>query len=229
MSHAASDDTRNRILQTAGRIFSEKGFQAATVRDICQAADVNIASINYYFGDKERLYIESVKRAHTMRTEHVAFPEWPPGTPPQTKLREFIVTMVTRMIGVKEAPWQTELLMREMLHPTTAVSELIQESIRPSFELLLEILDEVLPQDTPQARRHQIALSIVGQCLYYHMAREVIPLLIEQRELDEHFTPRQLAEHIAQFSLAALGLATPLGEEAGPIVRQSETADSVRR
>ena len=59
-----SAGTRSRILNAAGPVFADKGFRDATVRDICQAASVNLASVNYHFGDKQRLYIESVKEAH---------------------------------------------------------------------------------------------------------------------------------------------------------------------
>ncbi len=207
-----SDDTRTRILAAAGPVFAEKGFQAATVREICQDADVNVASINYYFGDKERLYIETVKRAHQMQHEQVAPPEWPAGTPPETKLHDFVLTMLTTMIGVKTAPWQNELLMREMVEPTNACRELVQENVRPRFEMLLGILDEVLPPEVPQSRRHQAALSIVGQCLHYYVGRAVIPLLVEEEYWGEDYSPQQLARHIAEFSLAALGLSPPLSE-----------------
>ncbi len=46
------EEAKARLLHTAGEIFAEKGFHAATVREICQQAQVNIASVNYYFGDK---------------------------------------------------------------------------------------------------------------------------------------------------------------------------------
>jgi AcrR family transcriptional regulator len=207
-----SDDTRQRILAAAGPVFAEKGFQAATVREICQAAEVNLASINYYFGDKERLYIETVKQAHCSRAEVAALPEWPPGTPPEQKLRDFISTMLTRMIGVPVAPWQNELLMRETVEPTQACRELVQEGFRPHFEVLLGILDEVLPAKTPRHKRQQIALSVIGQCLHYHVGRGVIPLLVHPDDLPEKYAPRQLAEHIAGFTLAALGLAPALAQ-----------------
>ncbi len=51
-------ETRQRLLETAGQVFAEQGFRAATVRDICRRAGANIASVNYHFGDKERLYSE---------------------------------------------------------------------------------------------------------------------------------------------------------------------------
>lgn len=48
--------TTNRILKAASEIFCDKGFKGATIRDICTKADVNVAAINYHFGDKIRLY-----------------------------------------------------------------------------------------------------------------------------------------------------------------------------
>ena len=42
-----SEKTRAHILQAAAEIFAEKGFRAATVRQICAKADANIAAINY--------------------------------------------------------------------------------------------------------------------------------------------------------------------------------------
>lgn len=44
--------TKERILHTAARLFSERGFQNVSLRDITTAAHVNIAAVNYHFGSK---------------------------------------------------------------------------------------------------------------------------------------------------------------------------------
>ncbi len=220
-NYDVADDTRTRILNAAGPVFAEKGFQAATVRDICQAASVNLASVNYYFGDKERLYIESVKRARQMRAEQVPLPDWPAGTSPETKLRDFIRTMMTRMVVLEKAPWQVQLMMREVLQPTAACREMVQDYFRPQFELLLDILDEVLPSDTPQDKRQKVGFSIIGQCVFYRLAGDVVGLLLDEEELHEHYRVNQLADHIAQMSLAALGLVPPLVETTTQFDRSS--------
>lgn len=42
-------------MSTAERLFAEKGFDGTSVRDIAEAAGVNIAMISYYFGSKDKL------------------------------------------------------------------------------------------------------------------------------------------------------------------------------
>lgn len=54
--------TRERILEAASSVFSEKGFEKATVRDICSRAGANVAGVNYHFGDKLGLYRELLGR-----------------------------------------------------------------------------------------------------------------------------------------------------------------------
>ncbi len=85
----AIDDARTRILNTAGPIFAHKGYEAATVREICDQAEVNLASVNYYFGGKERLYIETVKRAHPITLSKSTCPI---GRPPRRRRRSSAIT-----------------------------------------------------------------------------------------------------------------------------------------
>ena len=61
---------RRRLLEAAGEIFAEKGFEGGQVRKIKDRADVNIAAVNYYFRSKEHLYIEAVKGASCGSLDH---------------------------------------------------------------------------------------------------------------------------------------------------------------
>lgn len=203
MSSNEVDTTRERIADAAGEIFAERGFDGTTVRDICQRAGANIAAVNYYFGDKQRLYVEAVVRAHRWRMEQARLPEWSEGTPAETKLADFIITFIRRVRTGPEGTWHTKLMMREMANPTAACAELVQSSIRPQFEILLEVLRELLPQDIDEERLRLNAFSIVGQCLFYHFADPVIRNLLS----DESYSAldiETLAQHVTQFSLTSI-------------------------
>jgi TetR/AcrR family transcriptional regulator, regulator of cefoperazone and chloramphenicol sensitivity len=208
----AGESTRARILEAAGEVFADKGYAATTVREICERASVNVAAVNYYFGGKESLYTETLERAHTCHSQHDEQPDWPPDTPPATKLRRFIHQLLSHMLLPMDEPWQSRLMTREILSPTAAGKRSLREHFRQGFQRLYDILDEMLPAEMPAYKRHQIALSIMGQCSLYRGLGKVLPLVIDQRELEQHYGASELAEHIAQVSLAALGLAAPLGD-----------------
>jgi AcrR family transcriptional regulator len=213
MSQQVLDDTKQRILEAAGRTFAERGFRDATVRDICQAAGVNLAAVNYHFGDKHRLYIESVKLSHRYLMQQAPLPDWPADTPAAVKLHGFIYTFMCRVLSVDDN-WQRRLMMREIGQPSSACEELAREYIQPQFHILLGILDELLPAETSDEVRHRTAFSIVGQCLHYLVARPIVRWLIPAEEFAT-YDAEQLAAHVWRFSLTALGAATP-GEELRP-------------
>ena len=63
---------QDRLLDAAEQLFCEHGFEGTSVRDIAAAAGCNIASINYYFGGKDKLYVEVWRRhLNLMRQERV--------------------------------------------------------------------------------------------------------------------------------------------------------------
>jgi AcrR family transcriptional regulator len=201
---AQDDDTQVRILQAAGELFAEKGFEGTTVREICQRAGAaNIAAVNYYFRDKERLYIEAVKSACHRQSADFPIPDWPPGTSVEVKLRDFIQVLVNRMLGDNSPPWVRQLFLRELAHPTDACSEFVQSIVRPNAVLLSGILSEMLP-GVPERKRRLIAFSIVGQCFFHRFAQPIVAQLVGEEEARK-YNSELLAEHIADFSLAALG------------------------
>lgn len=196
-----SDTPKQRLLESAIAIFAEKGFASAPVRDICRQAGVNVAAVNYYFGDKERLYVEAVKHAHFCMINTVPMPQWGPDVTPKRKLRDFITVMVARMFR-EPNPHATQLFMREMAHPTAAVAELVRDVIRPMAETLKAMLADLMPHST-EAERYLFGFSVVGQCVFYKQNRPVVRLLLGD-DLHEKLTAQQVADHIYGVMIAAL-------------------------
>ena len=202
------DATRDRLLQAAGEEFAAKGFDCARIRAICDRAQANIAAVNYHFGDKERLYVEAVLEAHRCGIEAGMEGPGEPGEPAE-QLRGFIHHFLGRVLALHDLDdWRYRLVIREMLHPTSASDILIRESIRPRFECLVGILRRFCPE-AEDRKMHAMAFSVIGQCLHYKMARSIAERLVGpagMQELDLDF----LTEHITSFCLAALGVLPPL-------------------
>src|SRR5262245_55521901 len=171
-SLVAPQSTKQRLLDAAEEIFATKGYDAASVDEITRRAGANRAAISFHFGGKERLYIETVKYAHRNCVEGVPFPDCPPGTPAEERLRGFLRTMVLRMIA-EPNPNSTQVMMREMAQPTQACVEVVRDYIRPTANQLLSIFDELLPPQVPLERRYLLGFSIASQYLFYKQNRPI--------------------------------------------------------
>jgi len=198
-------ETEQRLLEAAGQVFADKGFKAATVRDIVARAGIkNIAAVNYYFGDKEKLYDAVLRYAFQCGLSHMAFAPWPEGTPPATKLRDYIRAMAEHILQQKH-PWQLQLLMREFAGPSPAGAGVVRDFILPLNRQLWSILRELLGADVDERKLHLLGFSIIGQLFHQRVGAAVIRMVVGPEEYDT-YDPARLAEHVTEFSLAALGI-----------------------
>lgn len=62
--------TRDQILAAAWKLFSERGFEDVSVRDVTNEAGVNLASVSYHFGSKDGLIQEVVKKVLNPANQH---------------------------------------------------------------------------------------------------------------------------------------------------------------
>ena len=87
------------ILESAGEIFAQQGFRRTTVREICKRCKVNLAAINYYFGDKEHLYLACLKYYQSIAAQTIPL-NFGVNTSdtPQKKLSTYIQTFMFRLL-----------------------------------------------------------------------------------------------------------------------------------
>jgi TetR/AcrR family transcriptional regulator, regulator of cefoperazone and chloramphenicol sensitivity len=201
------EPTRQRILEAAGEIFAEKGFRETTVREICQAAEVNLASVNYHFRDKESLYIETVRAAHERNVTERPLPEGFEAETAERRLYLFIFNLLQRMIGTPDSHWENRLLLSEVIQPTRACEALVESAFRPHFLILQDILAELTACHPTSAETRRLAFSVIGQCLFYRVAGRTAALIVgdplrnrEQAHSDAEL--ESLAWHITMVSLA---------------------------
>ncbi len=205
------DPTKVRLLEAAGEEFAHKGYECARIRTICDRAEANVAAVNYHFGDKEQLYVEAVLDAH--RCGNLA-PERDyecNGTPAE-QLRCYIHSFLGNVLAINQPDdWRRQLMLREMIEPTSASDILIRERIRPRFEHLRHIL-RMFCANADERKLNALAFSVIGQCLHYRMARPVAEKLIG-REAFESLDIDYLTDHITSFCLGALGVERSAADE----------------
>jgi AcrR family transcriptional regulator len=68
-----ADETKERILEAATRIFGGKGFDGARVDDIAETAKINKQMLYHHFGNKDDLFTAVLERAYrNIRTQEAA-------------------------------------------------------------------------------------------------------------------------------------------------------------
>ena len=182
------------ILEAAGEIFAEQGFRKTTVREICKRSRVNLAAINYYFGDKERLYLAVLKyyRELAIQKYPITFSINETDTP-EEKLSNFIHTFIYRFLEEGKTALFGKLLARV----------LVEDFIKPTFIKLSSIVREIVGNKSPDKIVELCAMSIIGQCLYFRNARPIIFRLRHQEGYTDEDV-KEIAEHIINFSLKGL-------------------------
>jgi AcrR family transcriptional regulator len=61
VSHGSKETTKEALLRAAKKVFAEKGFERATVKDIADEAGVNVSLVSYHYNGKENLFRECVQ------------------------------------------------------------------------------------------------------------------------------------------------------------------------
>jgi AcrR family transcriptional regulator len=215
-------ETREVLLDAAGRIFAQNGFHATTVRRITREAGVNLAAVNYHFRDKQELYVSALKRAHQAAARTA---EADTAGAPEKRLRAFVHGFLGYLLDPDRPAWQGRLIARELAEPTRALDRLVEESVQPVKKRIAGIVRGLLEPGAPEARVRTACCSVIGQCLFYVHCREMITRLFpEQRRGPQDIGA--LADHIFRFSragLAAMRRQSAAGAKKPPAAKKSKT------
>jgi AcrR family transcriptional regulator len=190
-------------LEAAGEVFAQKGFRDATIREICARAGANIAAINYHFGGKERLYSEVLRYVDSLKADRHPFNPPETSVTAEARLAWFVKQFLASVFDTDRPAWHQRIMNREMVEPTFALDELVDNNIKKRAIILQGIVREILGPGASEKLVQRGAASVVGQCLFYWHCKPVIGRLMPQLG----FSPEgaeQLAAHVTQFSIAGL-------------------------
>lgn len=165
-SGKAEGKAKDRLLQAAGRLFAEHGFDAVSVRDITGEAGMNVAALNYHFGSRKAL-IQSVAAGqlgplHKERMARLEAVErkWSGKTPP---LELVLEAMARPLVMPSGAPERCRLLARLLgaegirHHPAAVRND--GEKVRQRF---LRLLGRSLPDLPAIELEHRAGFATGG-------------------------------------------------------------------
>jgi len=193
-----SEQTRSRLLAAAREVFSQRGFQGATVREICRRAEANGAAVNYHFGSKDGLLAEALNFAPLAALQKANANECP-----RMRLRLFIRDFMLMLLDEKNPSSQCRIMARELADPTPALDKIVREAIAPLHEFLGKLVHEIIGEKVGVAELRRCVYSILGQCLFYRHSHPVLQRLHHMLHYDQKEI-EAIAEHIVEFSLAGI-------------------------
>ncbi|MBN8548448.1 MAG: TetR/AcrR family transcriptional regulator [Deltaproteobacteria bacterium] len=207
--------SREALLEAAERLFAEKGYEAVSTRELAEAAGVNLGAIQYHFGSKAKLFVETVHRM--MRGSGCARAQFALTTTPTsaedaaTRLCKFVYSFLGYMLR-PQGPQPCRLMIREIFTETTRdeemyealVSTVADEYSKPLEDTLIANL-RLLADNKSQRELQHLARCILGQCTLYATHRPFIERIMNE-DISKSPALEELAEHICRFTLRGLRL-----------------------
>ena len=197
------------MLEVACQLFAKRGFDGTRVREVCNLAGVNIASVCYHFQDKQGLY-EAVRAeargrlSKTSKSNAAASRD----ITPEEKLQAIIESLFARLSG--NSAWIARLVARELADETKISQGTVTEGLRADLTLLESALRDAAGHEADADTVRLGALNVLSQCVFYCAANRSLMRIFPK--LDEQaLIPKRLVRHLTLFSLRGLADSTSHG------------------
>ncbi len=175
------EQSRERLLLAAMRLFAEQGYARTSTREIALAAGANVAAISYYFGDKAGLYRASLTDLMPLPVANIEMFNQPHFTLRQA-LQGFYSQLLAPVMQGELSFLCMRMWMREMLEPTGLWTQEIVHGIRPEHLAMTEVIARhlgVTPDDEVQRLVHAIAAMAVQLMIGRDVINICSPRLLE--------------------------------------------------
>ncbi len=158
----AKPTTRERLLAVATEVFAEKGFSAATTREICDRAHSNLAAIHYHFGDKRELYRQVILAPLQMFANLVEGFDQAQGDF-TAKMKLLYRGILTPLFSPEpEFSHHLKIHFRELAEPTFEPKEIMDLAMIPFCDRLRALLREELGPKASDDDLVRLSVTLLG-------------------------------------------------------------------
>jgi AcrR family transcriptional regulator len=205
--HDPADNTRERILASAEKLFAEKGYDGVSVREITQDAECNLAAVNYHFGNKKNLYFDVfryliIPQITEVRSQFEKILSREKDVNIETLVRAFTKAFMGQHISADDHTGHHSLVYREIHNPTGALEMVLEEAMSPFFQVLVDLFKHYLSENMSDTQIKLNIFSILSMSQYFAHARVPVSK-ITGKEYDDTFV-NQLIDHTVSFALYGL-------------------------
>lgn len=199
--------TKERILLVAAELFALHGFQGTTHQMICSQAEVNIAAINYHFGNKESLYLKVWEYLFELGMQNYQEFVNEEDTP-EEQLRSFIKWRVRNVIDPGPRSYLSHILRREMNKPSPVFEQIQVLYLNEKRTWFFALISKIVGRDLDVSIITMAAFCIHSPLVHLVEIQGALKATQEgelKQGLEQFWEdPEALAESIYTFAVAGL-------------------------
>ena len=188
--------TRERILDSAERLFASRGFAGASVREITEAAGANLGAVNYYFRSKEDLYAEVfARRAALVATPVLAAARDAAGIARANPAAAFRALGRAFLAPHEDRDASLRLLglfAREVFEPRLPRPDFVRQFLEPTIEAIASVVRHARP-DLPEVTALACSHAFFAQLVHVARGAGIVDA-----------TPDERLEQAVRFTVAAV-------------------------
>jgi AcrR family transcriptional regulator len=201
--------TRQTLLEAAGQVFAEKGYEGATAKEICRRAGANAAAVNYHFGGIAPLYAAVLEEARRRIFSAQAIAHALEGkSDPRDKLEAAVGVIVRALLRPAVTSWAVRIFGRDLISLSPTADAFKEKLALPRARLMRRLVGSLmkLPDDDP---------VVAMACL--NLMAPICTLILADRRMLRRALPgldlsadnsEAVARSLARYALAGLA-ATP--------------------
>jgi AcrR family transcriptional regulator len=180
------DVTRAALVTAALKLFGDKGFEAATTREIAAAAEVNIAMIAYHFGGKEGLraacadfVAERLKLIFaSARADHIETAKQA-----RSALAALARAMIRGVVASEAAQPLTRFVVREIADPSPAFARIFENAFEPLHKRVCVLWALATGAEAESVDVRLSVFTMLAQVVYFRIARAPVMLRMDWRDI----------------------------------------------
>lgn len=209
MPKKAADNTRERILKAAERIYAASGFHGMSLRDVTVLAGVNLAAVNYHFGSKDKLIValadrrltpintDRLARLDRLREKHGREP---------IPVRELVAALIDPMFkALRQGKNNRAIMVRLVAQMLIDDPRRFAHIHKTFYKPVLDRYHDELQRTIPQLNSHQVNARFFcafATVLGLRLMHESMEWFLKIRSEDKQFD--LLEEEMHAFMLGAL-------------------------
>jgi len=161
-----TSDGRERLLNAASALFSQRSYSAIGVAEICAVAGVQKGSFYYYFESKQALALAVIEQHWVAQRDAWRGALEAEGSLMERLRRVFLLTTEVQTAALKDAGAVSGCLFGNLALELSAQDDPIRERLQGIFEEQIDLIEEAITTSSevrPASDAREAAKAVVAQ------------------------------------------------------------------